>query len=122
MRKLVLGIGGVILAANCFTFGSAPQQTDIITDVVEGAKSVPILSILQEQENPVTGIFLSPATSCRDTPPQLALFFALPMPVNRADHETLTMLPGIGPGLADNIIAYSFLSVSCSGRRYCHSI
>ena len=49
---------------------------------------------------------LSAETACADTPPQLALFFNLPLPVNRADANTLTMLPGIGPRLAENIVMF----------------
>lgn len=45
-------------------------------------------------------------SSCADTPPELAAFFNLPLPVNRADQAALMRLPGIGPKLADNIIRY----------------
>ncbi len=44
--------------------------------------------------------------SCAETPPEFALFFNLPLPVNRADQDTLTILPGIGPKLAEKIIAF----------------
>ncbi len=38
--------------------------------------------------------------------PRLALFFNRPLPINRAGHATLTMLPGIGPRLADRILSF----------------
>jgi DNA uptake protein ComE-like DNA-binding protein len=38
--------------------------------------------------------------------PRLALFFGQPLAVNRADAETLTLLPGIGPYLAKKITNY----------------
>jgi hypothetical protein len=40
-----------------------------------------------------------------ETPPGLAPFFFAPIAVNRADRELLMTLPGIGPALADAIIA-----------------
>jgi DNA uptake protein ComE-like DNA-binding protein len=43
-------------------------------------------------------------SSCADTPPQLAAFFNLPLPVNRADQSAFMRLPGIGPKLAAQII------------------
>jgi hypothetical protein len=49
---------------------------------------------------------ITPDLACAETPPELALFFNLPLPVNRADHHTLTMLRGIGPKLAEKIIAF----------------
>jgi hypothetical protein len=39
-----------------------------------------------------------------EPPPGLAPFFFAPIAVNRADHELLMTLPGIGPRLADGII------------------
>jgi len=43
-----------------------------------------------------------PATS--HLSPKAAPFFFLPIPINRADKETLTTLSGIGPVLAERII------------------
>jgi predicted DNA-binding helix-hairpin-helix protein len=52
------------------------------------------------------GIRLVSKMSCADTPPELAAFFHLPLPVSRADQAALMRLPGIGPKLAENIIRY----------------
>jgi len=49
---------------------------------------------------------ISRHTTCAQTPPCLALFFGLPVPVNRADYVTLTMLPGIGEKRAEDILRF----------------
>jgi competence ComEA-like helix-hairpin-helix protein len=49
---------------------------------------------------------ITPDLSCAETPPELALFFNLALPVNQADHHSLTMLSGIGPKLAEKIISF----------------
>lgn len=52
------------------------------------------------------GILLNGHVSCAAIPATTARFFDLPLPINQADHYTLTTLPGIGPKLAENIIQY----------------
>ncbi|WP_417915039.1 ComEA family DNA-binding protein [Candidatus Electronema sp. JM] len=52
------------------------------------------------------GIHLADEMACADIPPELAAFFHLPLPVNRADQAALMRLPGIGPKLAESIITY----------------
>lgn len=52
------------------------------------------------------GVRLAAGMACADIPPELAAFFHLPLPVNRADQADLMRLPGIGPKLAENIISY----------------
>jgi competence protein ComEA len=47
--------------------------------------------------------------------PRFALFFDLPLPLNRAGFSDLTMLPGIGPGLAGKILRYRKHHGSFSG-------
>ncbi len=42
----------------------------------------------------------------REGPPHLAVFSLDPLPLNRVDAQTLTLLPGIGPALARRIIQY----------------
>ncbi|NOQ45527.1 MAG: hypothetical protein GQ559_02455 [Desulfobulbaceae bacterium] len=41
--------------------------------------------------------------------PRYSFFFNKPLSVNRADKNTLTMLPGIGPHLAENITRHLHL-------------
>ena len=43
---------------------------------------------------------------CGEITPELTMFFDFPMPINRADSDSLTLLPGIGPGLAEKIITF----------------
>ncbi len=41
-----------------------------------------------------------------ELPPRVALFFDRPFRINRAARADLTMLPGIGPRLADRILSH----------------
>ncbi|CAK8719816.1 MAG: Helix-hairpin-helix motif-containing protein [Candidatus Electronema aureum] len=52
------------------------------------------------------GVPLTAGMSCADIPPEIARFFNLPLPINRADQYALIALPGIGPKLAEKIITY----------------
>ena len=49
---------------------------------------------------------ISTDLSCKDTPLEFARFFNLPLAINRAERDDLTLLPGIGNGLAEKIIAF----------------
>lgn len=62
-------------------------------------------TLIRSKESRV-GQGLVAGTSCANTPPELAAFFNLPLPVNRADQTALMRLPGIGPKLAENILRY----------------
>jgi competence ComEA-like helix-hairpin-helix protein len=105
---VLLLLGGGILASSWFPTGSESLSSVYFFLTSVRNESPAVIRRLKGQSTSrgnVNGITLT-ATSCQETPPQLAMFFSLPMPVNRADHDALTMLPGIGPRLADNIIAY----------------
>ena len=52
------------------------------------------------------GILLTRKLSCAKTPPNIARFFGLPLPINQADQYILMSLPGIGPKLSENILNY----------------
>jgi DNA uptake protein ComE-like DNA-binding protein len=52
------------------------------------------------------GVPLNSSLSCIETPPEAARFLGLPLPINRADQQALTALPGIGPKLSANILKY----------------
>ena len=52
------------------------------------------------------GVPLNSSLSCTATPPEIARFFGLPLPINRADQYALTALPGIGPKFSENILKY----------------
>ena len=106
---VLLLLGGGILAANWFPAGSESLSFDYFFLTSVRNESTTVICRVNGQSTSRgngNGIKLTARTACQETPPQLAMFFALPMPVNRADHDALTMLPGIGPRLADNIIAY----------------
>ena len=82
-------------SCNYFHFPSKGQQLLVVDRTAKGAYSPTGLDRVE----------ISAGTSCADTPPQLALFFDLPLPVNRADFHSMTMLPGIGKQRAEDIIA-----------------
>ncbi|RUM40323.1 MAG: hypothetical protein DSY70_03865 [Desulfobulbus sp.] len=52
-----------------------------------------------------SSLFNSVNTVCRDIVPRFSLLLDLPMPINRADEQTLTMLPGVGPHTAQKILS-----------------
>ena len=56
----------------------------------------------QEKENKQ---FVKNMNGSVDLPPELFLFAAQPLPINRADDRALQLLPGVGPHLAQEIIA-----------------
>ncbi|MCW5201907.1 helix-hairpin-helix domain-containing protein, partial [Desulfobulbus sp. US4] len=49
---------------------------------------------------------ITPDLPCEKIPPELALLFHLPLPINRADQEELIQLPGIGLKLSARIISF----------------
>jgi len=105
---VLLALGGGILGGAWFSPKPAPQSCDYYWSP-SGGRNFPVVVCTAKKAPDATGVDfvrLSTDTPCADTPPQLAMFFNLPLPVNRADHNTLTMLPGIGPRLAENLILY----------------
>jgi predicted flap endonuclease-1-like 5' DNA nuclease len=96
---LAVGIGLVHRPAG---EGRTPASYSINVDcgksvVVRTEQSITVLR--GQGQTPVTA-----KTACADIPPRLSLLFDQPMPINRADQTTLTMLPGVGPHLAQRII------------------
>ncbi len=108
-RVLVLiALGAGVLLLNQIGFGRNATSSIFLTAVQEKGRK---FSLVQVSKN-ISMTFspgisqLSTQTACADTPPQLALFFNLPMPVNRADAQDLVMLPGIGPRISARILNY----------------
>ncbi len=62
--------------------------------------------LLLPDRRETAGQVTPPAETAPLAAPRLALFLNRPFPINRADHTTLTMLPGIGPRLADRILSF----------------
>ncbi len=106
MPVLLLAGGGILAASWFYSSSDLPPADYSFLPSAHNESVTVIRHLTGQSSSPVNGIKLNSATSCQETPPQLAVFFALPMPINRADHDALTMLPGIGPRLADNIIAH----------------
>ena len=48
---------------------------------------------------------IDPLSNARNLPPRAAPLFFAPLPINQADRDLLMTLPGIGPCLADRIMA-----------------
>ena len=61
-------------------------------------------------------------TSSPHISPRLAFFLGMPLPINRANELELTMLPGIGPVLAANIISYRAHYGPITNRRILQSV
>ena len=59
-----------------------------------------------QNELPPDLLAITPDLPCEEIPPELALLFHLPLPINRADQEELIQLPGIGPKLSERIISF----------------
>jgi competence ComEA-like helix-hairpin-helix protein len=72
------------------------------------AQGIADLPIPEPEILPVAAFRLNPGEppAAFQPPPWLAPYFFAPIPINRADHELLTTLPGIGPKLAEAIIAH----------------
>ena len=100
-----LGIG--ILAADGFIQEPTLHHSRYFWQDPELYASPAVITTVQGK--PVstgTSCEFSKNMACPVIPPRLALFFDLPVPLNRADYLTLTMLPGIGRKRAENILAF----------------
>jgi hypothetical protein len=107
-RVLVLfALGAGILLTGWFAPEPELLSCDYYQHPSEGRKSPVVVRTVKEEFRPPGFDFakISTETSCTDTPPRLALFFDLPLPINRADFYSLIMLPGIGKQRAEDISA-----------------
>jgi hypothetical protein len=104
---VLLALGAGILLTGWFTPKPELQSCDYYLLPSDGRK-FPVVARTAKEASSLAGldrVKISAETSCADTPPQLALFFDLPLPVNRADHHSMTMLPSIGNQRAEDIIS-----------------
>lgn len=104
---VLLALGAGILLTGWFAPKLEPQSCDYYHLPSEGRK-FPVVIRTVNEDSMAPGfdfIKISAETSCTGTPPQLALFFDLPLPINRADYHSMTMLPGIGKQRAEDIIS-----------------
>jgi len=113
---LLLGVGS--LAASWLIPAPEPCFTDFFYQKISEDRKVPLVVRTAGKSYSEYGlelVKLSAGTACADTPPQLAMFFDLPMPLNRADQTSLAMLPGIGPRLAEQIFMFREETEKISG-------
>ncbi len=108
-RVLVLFVlGAGILLTGWFAPEPELQSRDYYQHPLEGRKSPIVVRTVKGTYSPppdLDRVKISAETSCAETPPQLALFFDLPLPINRADFHSMTMLSGIGKQRAEDIIS-----------------
>ena len=71
----------------------------------------PVFAWLHNQQG--EGIYRFPASTAKniqkttaDLPNRVRLLFFQPVSINKADRQSLTVLPGIGPVLADHIVSH----------------
>ena len=117
-RVLVLfALGAGILLTGWFALKPELQSFDYYQLPSEGRKFPVVVRTVKKVSSPpgLDFVKISAETSCADTPPRLALFFDLPLPVNRADYHSMTMLPGIGKQRAEDIIAFKKQQGKISG-------
>ncbi len=108
-RALVLlALGTAIITAAWIAPEFEPRGSEYYPTAAAGTGTVAVIRTAADAQTDaaITGRNLSQGLSCADTPPRLAIFFDLPLPVNRSAYGDLTRLPGIGPRLAGNIIEY----------------
>jgi len=96
-----------------------PEQTSCdYYQLPTDGRNVPVVARITEETYRSSGpsrVKLSSETSCAETPPKLALFFDLPLPINRAGFYDMTLLPGIGSKRAEDIILLRRQQGSISG-------
>ncbi len=102
---ILLAIGLFILLAR---FDTSVQHQPPCIYYYQPADPSALVCITQSEGQPVNNGYepVAQVSTCEDTVPQLAVFFDQPMPINRADQATLSMLSGIGPGLAEKVTAF----------------
>jgi competence protein ComEA len=114
---VLLILGAIIWAVGCFSPESKPRPSayylaPAASPSHEGRAEVvrEVVRIAEEQANqnklPPDLLAITPDLPCEEIPPELALLFHLPLPVNQAGQEELIQLPGIGPKLSERIISF----------------
>ncbi len=113
---VLLILGAIILGCSWFSpepkhQASAYYLVPAALDLQEGGAE--LLRLPQDQahqvgqgELPAGALAITSDLPCGTVPPELTALFNLPLPINQADQESLILLPGIGPKLADRIIAF----------------
>ena len=121
---VLLILGAIIWAVSCFSpepelktsrYYLAPVATPAGSPFHKGRAEV-VREVVRIPEEPVSQnefselpsglLAITPDLPCEEIPPELALLFHLPLPINRADQEELIQLRGIGPKLSARIISF----------------
>jgi competence protein ComEA len=107
-RMLVLlALGAVILANGWWSNRAGMVQQSTVYGVAMDPSGRP--ELIRTDASRVEffsreNIVMLDQQNCSTIPPRFALFFDRPLPINHADYAALTMLPGIGPKLANRIL------------------
>jgi hypothetical protein len=110
---VLLLLGAIILAISFFSpepklrasdYYLAPATHGGRAEVVRLPKTQAINQAIQSEHSGLLAI--TPDLPCEKIPPELALLFHLPLPINRADQDQLIQLRGIGPKLSARIISF----------------
>ncbi|MCI5209196.1 MAG: helix-hairpin-helix domain-containing protein [Candidatus Electrothrix sp. ATG2] len=110
---VLLLLGVIIWFVSCFPSEPTLQTSQYFLAPATAAShegSVEVIRISQEQVRqeslPASVLAITTELPCGALPPELTQLFNLPLPINLADQESLTLLSGIGPKLAERIIAF----------------
>lgn len=110
---VLLILGAIILATSCFSpepelrasdYYLAPAVHEGRAEVIRLPKNQAINQVDQSESFGLLAI--TPDLPCEKIPPELALLFHLPLPINRVDQDELIQLRGIGPKLSARIISF----------------
>ena len=108
-RPLVLlALGGLILASGFLGPGLSLRPASTTSFFLEQRSGK--TELVRRESLPSSDVqgevFSLSHSSCAEIQPRYALFFGLPLPVNRTDFTSLTLLPGIGPGKAEALLRF----------------
>ena len=109
-RWLVLFALGILMSTLCTVkyYAKTVESGRYLTLYVnKKIASVPVLCAKRPQDVSINLFARHSFLHCNaEIPARFSLFLHAPLPVNRATPETLTLLPGIGPLLAQRIVQY----------------
>lgn len=107
---VLLILGAIIWGVSCFSPWSKPRPSAYYLAPAADGSRTEIVRVPRDQINrtglPHGSLAITPDLPCGAAPPEITRLFNLPLPVNQADQESLIQLPGIGPKLAERIIAF----------------
>ncbi len=109
-RWLVLFALGILMSILCivkYDVNTARSDEHLMLYFSKNPASAPVLCASRSKAVSGNLVSLHSFLCCKaEIPARFFLFLHAPLPVNRATPETLTLLPGIGPHLAQRIAQY----------------